>query len=462
MTANVLLIDDELAVRSFLRHSLDELGCRVVEAETADAARNACDESIDLVLLDHRLPDASGLDLLNELKAKAPGSLIIVMSAYSSVANAVTAMKDGAFHYAEKPLDLSQLMGPIRQALELTRLRQEVRELRAREAAPYGFGSMLGDSPEMHQVRALMKKLAETDSTTVLLLGESGTGKDLAAKIIHYNSARASRRFVNITCSALPDHLLESQLFGYEQGAFTDAKSSKEGLLEIANGGTVFLDEIGEMSTILQAKLLRFLEERAFLRVGGAQDIRVDVRIVAATNRNLDEEVARGRFREDLYYRLKVVPVELPPLRERRSDIRRLLVHFADHFARSTARTIRGYSDEALSALERYPWPGNVREMRNAVERAVLFAATDILVREDFPLLHPTEAVPTGFRLPPEGIKLRDLERRLVEQAMELSGGNQTKAAKLLGMSRDQLRYRIAKFEVEDAEAAEVHPQEIA
>jgi DNA-binding NtrC family response regulator len=446
MSANVLIIDDEVAIRTFLRERLVELGCSVVEADTAAAARRSCDDSIDLVLLDHRLPDEDGLTLLDELKAKAPGSLIIVITAYSSVANAVSAMKDGAFHYTEKPLDLSQLLGPIRQALELTQLRREVRELRAREAEPYGFDAMIGESEKMREVRALLRKVASTDTTTVLLLGESGTGKDLAAKIIHYNSARQSKRFVNITCSALPENLLESQLFGYDQGAFTDAKTGKEGLFEIADGGTVFLDEIGEMTGALQAKLLRFLEERSFLRVGGSQDITVDVRVIAATNRKLEEEVEAGRFREDLYYRLKVVPIELPPLRERGIDIRQLLFYFADHYARALTRTIRGYSEEAMRALEDYGWPGNIREMRNAVERAILLSEADLLVREDFPMLRASSKISEAFRLPNEGLKLQDLERSLVEQALELCNGNQTKAAKMLGMSRDQLRYRMAKF----------------
>jgi DNA-binding NtrC family response regulator len=445
VSANVLIVDDQAPIRSFLRERLIELGCSVLEADTAAAARKSCHDAIDLVLLDHRLPDADGLELLDELKAKAPGSLIIVMTAYSSVANAVSAMKDGAFHYAEKPMDLAQLLGPIRQALELTLLRREVRELRAREAEPYGFDAMIGECSAIREVRALLRKIAPTD-TTVLLLGESGTGKDLAAKIVHYNSTRASKRFVNITCSALPETLLESQLFGYEQGAFTDAKAGKEGLFEIADGGTVFLDEIGEMTPALQAKLLRFLEERSFLRVGGSHDIHVDVRVIAATNRNLEEEVRKGTFREDLYYRLEVVPIQLPPLRERGQDIRQLLFYFADHFARARGRAIRGYSEEALTALESYGWPGNIREMRNAVERATLLGDGEKLVTEDFPMLRASRRITDGFRLPMEGIKLQDLERSLVEQALELCNGNQTRAAKMLGMSRDQLRYRMAKF----------------
>ncbi len=446
MSANVLIIDDEVAIRTFLRERLLELGCSVVEADTAAAARSVCNDTIDLVLLDHRLPDADGLTLLDELKSSAPGSLIIVITAYSSVPSAVSAMRDGAFHYTEKPLDLAQLMGPIRQALELTLLRREVRELRAREAEPYALEAMIGESGVIRGVRALLRKVASTDSTTVLLLGETGTGKDLAAKIIHYNSRRALGRFVNITCSALPESLLESQLFGYDQGAFTDAKSGKEGLFEIANGGTVFLDEIGEMTPSLQAKLLRVLEERSFLRVGGSHDVTVDVRVLAATNRNLEQEVARGRFREDLYYRLKVVEVELPPVREREADVRQLLFYFADEFARALARTIRGYSDEALRALESYSWPGNVRELRNAVERAILLSEAELLVQEDFPMLQASRPISTRFRLPLDGIRLQDLERSLVEQALELSSGNQTQAAKLLGVSRDQLRYRMAKF----------------
>jgi transcriptional regulator with PAS, ATPase and Fis domain len=279
----------------------------------------------------------------------------------------------------------------------------------------------------------------------VLLTGESGTGKDLAAKVIHHLSSRAGRPFMNITCSALPEQLLESELFGHERGAFTDARQQKRGLLESADGGTVFLDEIGEMVPALQAKLLRVLEEKAFKRVGGAADVRVDVRVIAATNRNLEEAVAQGKFREDLYYRLNVLPVVLPPLRDHPGDIPQLVTHYVAAFAREFRKQVRGVTAEALERLQRHGWPGNIRELRNAVERSVLLAETDRLGPEHFPMLSARPAS-SGFELPPGGVNLDELERDLVAQALARAAGNQTRAAALLGLNRDQIRYRIEKY----------------
>ena len=279
----------------------------------------------------------------------------------------------------------------------------------------------------------------------MLLTGETGTGKDLAAKAVHYNSDRATRAFVNITCSALPEQLLESELFGHERGAFTDARQQKRGLFETADGGTIFLDEIGEMTPALQSKLLRFLEEKAFKRVGGLADVRVDVRVVAATNRDLEEEVKAGKFREDLFYRLQVMPIPLPPLRERRGDIPLLANYYIDRFNREFKKRVRGLSPKATALLEQYQWPGNVRELRNAIERAMLLIDHDTLEPGDFTTL--TRSVePTQFRLPPEGVNLDEVERQLLTQALERAGGSQSRAAQLLGINRDQVRYRIEKF----------------
>jgi two-component system, NtrC family, response regulator AtoC len=283
-------------------------------------------------------------------------------------------------------------------------------------------------------------------ASTVLLTGESGTGKDLAAKVIHYNSDRAARPFMNITCSALPEALLESELFGHERGAFTDARQQKAGLLESADGGTVFLDEIGEMVPALQAKLLRFLEEKAFKRVGGASDIRVDVRVIAATNRDLEEAVQQGRFREDLYYRLNVMHIQLPPLRDRPGDIPQLLHFYIDIFNGEFRKRVTGVTDEAMALLKGYGWPGNVRELRNAVERAMLLADGDRLDVEHFPMSVARRSPAGPFELPVEGISLEAVERELVQQALNRTGWNHTKAAALLGLNRDQIRYRIEKF----------------
>jgi len=291
----------------------------------------------------------------------------------------------------------------------------------------------------------MMGKIARSPASTVLVTGQSGTGKDLAAKAIHYNSERRDGPFVNITCSALPEQLLESELFGHERGAFTDARQQKRGLFESADGGTVFLDEIGEMTPALQAKLLRFLEEKSFKRVGGLADIHVDVRVIAATNRNLEEEVAAGKFREDLFYRLQVMPVPLPPLRERRGDIPVLAGYFIDLYNREFRKRVRGLTPEAAKLLEQYQWPGNIRELRNAIERAMLLMDRDWLEPEDFSTLTRSVAV-AQFKLPPEGIDLEQVERQLLVQALERAAGNQTRAAELLGINRDQVRYRIEKF----------------
>jgi two-component system response regulator AtoC len=299
----------------------------------------------------------------------------------------------------------------------------------------------------MLEFKALLKKIAASPASTVLLTGESGTGKDLTAKVLHYNSDRANKPFMNITCSALPETLLESELFGHERGAFTDARQQKRGLLESAHGGTVFLDEIGEMVPALQAKLLRFLEEKSFKRVGGASDIRVDVRVIAATNRNLEEEVRTNRFREDLFYRLNVLPIKQPPLRAHVEDVPDLVSFYVDAYNREFKKNVRGASAAAMRALTSYGWPGNVRELRNAVERAMLLAEGDYLEPADFPIA--TAATAGGhhkFELPPGGIDLEEVERSLVTQALERAGWNQSRAATLLGMNRDQIRYRVEKF----------------
>jgi transcriptional regulator with PAS, ATPase and Fis domain len=305
----------------------------------------------------------------------------------------------------------------------------------------------------MQQLKGLLKKIAASPASTVLLTGESGTGKDLAAKVIHFNSARSSGAFMNITCSALPETLLESELFGHERGAFTDARQQKKGLLELADGGTLFLDEIGEMVPALQSKLLRFLEEKTFKRVGGSVDIRVDLRVIAATNRNLDEEVQKSKFREDLYYRLKVLPLFLPPLRDRTGDIPQLVRYYVDAFNREFKKNVRGVTADAMRYLESHAWPGNIRELRNAVERAMLLSESNELTAADFSV---TGGGPVSqeFKLPPRGIRLDELERSLVEQALARAGGNQTRAATLLGLNRDQVRYRIEKFGLAKPETA--------
>jgi DNA-binding NtrC family response regulator len=457
----IIIIEDDVGVRTALARSLEQHGNLVRACATASEGM-AHLQSItpDLVLLDYRLPDADGLGLLEQIRRQWPDLPIIMMTGYANVETAVKAMHLGASDYVSKPFDLEQMLIVVNKALEAKRQRSEIRQVEPEPYAPFGFDRLMGRSPQMLEIIHLLRHLAKSEARTILLQGESGTGKDLAAKVIHYNGPRAERPFMNITCTALPEPLLESELFGHERGAFTDARQQKLGLFELADGGTIFLDEIGDMPAALQAKLLRFLEEKMLRRVGGIKDIHVDVCIIAATNRVLRALVEQGEFREGLYYRLNIFPVTLPPLRERPEDIPLLAEFFIAQYNREFHKEVTGIDKTAMAVMQAYRWPGNVRELRNLIERAMLMARGGLLTLADLPTELKTPAAPpakaanpaAGIQLGPEGLDFREVERELVVKALKATGGNQSRAAALLKMSRDQLRYRVRKFGLKAAD----------
>jgi two-component system response regulator AtoC len=461
MTERILVVDDEKLIRWSLRKNLSATGYEVLEAVDGQQALEMLDgDGADLVLMDIRMPQKSGLEVLAHVTATHPEIPVVLMTAFSSVEGAVDAMKRGAFDYLMKPFNHDEVLLVVRKALETTRLQRELALMQRQQLTEFGTDNFIGKSEKIREVCRLINKIAASTASTVLVLGESGTGKDLAAKAIHYSSDRASKPFVNITCSALPEPLLESELMGHEKGSFTGARERKRGLFEVADGGTVFLDEIGEMGVGLQAKLLRILEEKTFRRVGGTRDLHVDVRIVAATNRNLEQAVREGVFREDLYYRLMVIPVEIPPLRERLEDIPLLITHFIDRFNIEFRKKTHGLTSDAMDCCEQYAWPGNVRELRNVVERAMILENKEFLDVEDLPhaLREAFENFDLGgsargagsavFELPDEGFALREMEEQMVRQALQKTDGNQSRAAELLDISRDSLRYKMRKFDM--------------
>ena len=446
----ILVVDDERLVRWSLSQRLRADGMEVIEAASVGEAVQQS-RQFDAAILDYRLPDGDGVSLLKRLHHVDPDLPVVMLTASKDVATIVEAVKAGAADYVTKPFELDDVAVRLSRAIENTRGRGELRRLKEDLARPFGFDSIIGESEPMQRVKSLARKVAQSPASTVLITGESGTGKDLLAKVIHYGSSRAARPFLNITCSALPETLLESELFGHERGAFTDARQQKRGLFEQGDDGTVFLDEVAETLPSFQAKLLRFLEERAFRRLGGTTDIKVDVRIIAATNQDLEKTVRDGKFREDLYYRLNVMRIEMPPLRARGRDVVVLAQHYIRVFSQEFRRPVRKLTPAAERALLAYNWPGNVRELRNLIERAVLLAESETLEPADFETVHtvrgPVEtAAATDITLPAEGLNIEDVERRLVTLALERTRGNQTRAAALLGLHRDQIRYRIEKF----------------
>jgi len=453
-TATILVVDDEHLIRWSLEQQLRREGYSILLGETgAQALQIAQDELPDLVLLDVRLPDADGLQVLQRLRATHPEALVIMITAHGGVDSAVRAMKLGAHDYIIKPFDMDELKLTIKKALETKTLRRDVARFQAEQREGSRLDDIVGSSQAARDLKTLIRRIAESDATTVLLEGESGTGKDLVARVIHFESARVKAPFMAVNCVALPEHLLESELFGHEKGAFTDARALKKGLFEQADGGTVYLDEIGDMRPGLQAKLLRLIEEKTFRRVGGLKDMRADVRIIAATNRELGKAMQEELFRKDLYFRLKVFPIHIPPLREHPEDILPLATFFIARFNREMRRGVLGLHPDAQACLKAYSWPGNVRELRNVIERGMILAGGDTLCVEHLlpeiapvatPSPEPRRAVPVS--LPADGLRLGEVERDLVRQALEATEGNQVRAARLLGISRDALRNRMKKF----------------
>jgi two-component system response regulator AtoC len=448
----VLIVEDEKLIRWSVKARLEEEGFFVDEAADGKTAfERLSDGDYDLLMLDFRLPDITGIEILERVAVSWPEISVIMMTAYGTVESAVQAMKLGAFDYLTKPVNMDELAVIARKALETTNLRREVRRLRHEHKEHHGKFHLIGESKPMRDVLEMVDKICASQASTVLLEGDSGTGKNVVAKAVHYGSPRADQPFVTITCSALTESLLESELFGHERGAFTDAKMQKKGLLEVADGGTAFLDEIGEMGLAMQSKMLRFLEDKTFKRVGGTRDIVVDVRIVAATNRKLEEEVRAGRFREDLYYRLKVIPIRLPSLAERREDVPLLVSHFLEDFNQMLRKQTRDVAPDALDRLKAYHWPGNIRELRNVIERIMILETKERIELADLPRsIANAEPSATAAAVTPVSavgaMSLDEMERQAIAEALGRSGNNQVQAAKLLGISRDTLRYRMKKF----------------
>lgn len=451
MPHSVLVVDDEPLTLRTISRGLTTEGFEVFTAGSGeDALKIFEEEKPDLVLLDIVLPGIDGVEVLRQIKATAPASIVVMMSAYHMVDRAVEAMKLGAFDYLIKPFHLTDLSATLRRAFEMLALRVRVRDTVETAKGQYDFGRVVTMNPAMREVLEMARKAAQTDHTTILILGESGTGKGVLARAIHYASPRASQPLLELNCATLPDALMESELFGFEPGAFTDARRRKEGLLERAHGGTLFLDEIGNMSASVQAKLLRVLEESTFMRLGGTKSIKVDVRLIAATNANLKEIVADGRFREDLFYRLNVMPLFIPPLRERQEDILPLALDLMKWFNQELKKNFIGFTPSAAELLVRYAWPGNIRELKNVIERTMILAPEGDIDASSLPEeIRKTEARPPALSEDPFKedplVTLRELEDEYIQKVLAATGNNKTHAARILGIHPTSLLRRLKK-----------------
>ncbi|MDY0212067.1 MAG: sigma-54 dependent transcriptional regulator [Desulfuromonadaceae bacterium] len=448
----ILVVDDEQLIRWSLEKNLLKHGFVVQTAESGEQALEIiAQDTPDLVLLDISMPGIDGLETLQEIKKNDPATVVIMITALGVLETAVKAMQYGAYDYIHKPFNMDELFVVIDKALENRALKQEVEHLRRENKRNLGMGEIIAVSWQMAQVMEVVKKVARSDAGTVLVQGESGTGKELIARALHDGSTRADKPFMAINCAAVPETLLESELMGHEKGAFTDAKTQKKGLFEMAHGGTVFLDEIGDMPPGMQAKLLRVLEERSFRRLGGSKEVCVDVRIIAATNKELLQGIEDGSFRKDLYYRVQVIPIYLPPLRERREDILPLARFFIERFNQEFGKHIKGFTPEAQRYLQTYAWPGNIRELRNMIEREVILEDAEYLNLSTIPRSAEAQFSCGGssrydFVLPSEGVDIEVVEKQLIEQALESCGHNQSRAARKLSLGIDAFRYRMKKF----------------
>ena len=456
MSEKILVIDDDEIVRDLLAEHLGNQGYEVtVSKDKSQGLEVFKNERFEVVILDIVMPGMDGIELLKEIHKFNPRAVVILITAYGSIRNAVDAMKSGAFDYITKPFDLDDVTFAVKRGVDVSNLERENIELKRQLKNRYGFENIIGDSNAMQSVYNLVDKVAPTDST-VLILGESGTGKELISNIIHYNSERLNKPFVTVNCSAIPHDLLESELFGHEKGAFTGAISTKRGKFEMADHGTVFLDEIGDIDLSLQVKLLRVLQERAFERVGGTKTIKVDVRIIAATNKNLEEEVARGKFRQDLFYRLNVIPIQLPPLRERKGDIPLLCHHFLEKYCDKRKKPVLKISGEAMLAFTNYSWPGNVRELENLIERLVVLKENDTVVCSDLPKKlrweESTFESSISCDISNDSIdlnkRIEDFERCIINNAVKSADGVKSKAAHMLNIKRTTLVEKMKRLNI--------------
>ena len=448
MKTKILVVDDEPSHRQMLEAVLTADGYEVQQADDGQEAINSVEERFyDLILMDVRMSRVSGIEALKKIKELSPGIPVIIMTAYASVSTAVDALKSGAYDYLTKPLDIEELKILVSKALRQRQLEQENVYLRERLGDRFDFSNIIGRSSAMRDLFETVALVAPTEAT-VLIVGESGTGKELIANAIHQNSPRKDRPFIKVNCAALPETLLESELFGHEKGAFTGALARKRGRFQLAHSGSIFLDEIGEMSPTTQTKILRVLQEREFEPLGGTQTVKVDTRVVAATNKNLEEEIQEGRFREDLYYRVNVVTLEVPSLRERREDVSLLTDFFLKQYAEKNQRFIKGFTPRATDLLMRHGWPGNVRELENVVERAVIMARGDVISQTELPdTLRElnAEEEEVGIDLTP-GRSLKEMEREMILRTLEEAGGNRTRSAEILGISRRTLQLKLKEY----------------